>query len=156
MKSYYKSEIAQLAGVSKRTLQRWMAAHRDELLQRGFNVHGKLVCPQALHYIAQEYGIDVEWHLQLRFWLLRTKPSQIHAFVIYVIQYEKTQIVWQIAKENVSLRRETSKHIVMDDKTKKYDEMEFEGTDFVNECLASFDENVSKIEAEHEITSKSA
>ena len=54
------------------------------------------------------------------------------------------------------MRRETSKHIVMDDKTKKYDEMEFEGTDFVNECLASFDENVSKIEAEHEITSKSA
>lgn len=44
----------------------------------------------------------------------------------------------------------------MDDKTKKYDEMELEGTDFVNECLASFDENVSKIEAEHEITSKSA
>lgn len=60
MKSYYKSEIAQLAGVSKRTLQRWMAAHRDELLQRGFNVHGKLVCPQALHYIAQEYGIEIE------------------------------------------------------------------------------------------------
>lgn len=60
MKSYYKSEIAQLAGVSKRTLQRWMAAHRDELLKRGFNVHAKFVAPRALQYIAEEYCIELE------------------------------------------------------------------------------------------------
>ena len=39
----------------------------------------------------------------------------------------------------------------MDDKTKKYDEMEFEGTDFVNECLASFDENVSLLSKPYEV-----
>lgn len=39
---------------------------------------------------------------------------------------------------------------------KKYEEMEFEDMNFISECLDSFDENVSKIEAEHEIASKSA
>ncbi len=44
----------------------------------------------------------------------------------------------------------------MEDDKKTYDEMEFENTDFVNECLESFDENVSKIEAEYEVGNKSA
>lgn len=60
MKSYYKSEIAQLAGVSMRTFQRWMAAHRTELLERGFSIHAKFVAPRALKYIAEEYCIDLE------------------------------------------------------------------------------------------------
>ena len=60
MKCYYKSEIAQMAGVSIRTLQRWMAAHRDELLKRGFSVRGKFVTPLAMQYIAQQYCIDIE------------------------------------------------------------------------------------------------
>ena len=44
----------------------------------------------------------------------------------------------------------------MEDDKKKYDDMEFEDTNFVNECLDSFDENISKIEAEYEVGSKSA
>lgn len=46
--------------------------------------------------------------------------------------------------------------MAMDNDSKKYEEMEFEDTNFVNECLESFDEAVSKIEAEYESTSKSA
>lgn len=39
---------------------------------------------------------------------------------------------------------------------KKYEEMEFEDTNFVSECLESFDESISKVEQEYEVTSKSA
>lgn len=46
--------------------------------------------------------------------------------------------------------------MAMNEDKKKYEEMEFEDTNFVSECLESFDENVSKIETEHEVTSKSA
>lgn len=34
--------------------------------------------------------------------------------------------------------------------------IKLEGDDFVNDCLESFDENVSAIEAEYAITNKSA
>lgn len=44
----------------------------------------------------------------------------------------------------------------MSEDKKKYEENEFEDINFVNECLESFDESVSKIETEHEIKSKSA
>lgn len=44
----------------------------------------------------------------------------------------------------------------MAEDNKKYDNTEFEDVNFVNECLESFDESISKVEAEYEITSKSA
>ena len=44
----------------------------------------------------------------------------------------------------------------MENKIKTYKEEMFEGNDFVRECLESFDENVSAIEAEYAITNKSA
>lgn len=60
MKRYYKSEIAQMAGVSLRTLQRWMVAHREELVKRGFGVHDKFVSPRALKYIVEEYCVSLD------------------------------------------------------------------------------------------------
>ena len=60
MKRYYKSEVAQMAGVSARTLQRWMNAHRDNLLQLGYDPHAKFLHPRALDYVCREYGVDLE------------------------------------------------------------------------------------------------
>ena len=60
MKMYYKSEVAQLAGVSRRTFQRWMALHRQELEERGCNIYSKFVHPKAFEYICQEYCIDID------------------------------------------------------------------------------------------------
>jgi len=60
MKNYYKSEIAEKAGVSLRTFQRWMSAHRQELVAMGFKVRGKFIHPRALEWMCQEYCIDIE------------------------------------------------------------------------------------------------
>lgn len=44
----------------------------------------------------------------------------------------------------------------MDKNSEKYNLKEFEGEGFVNECLAEFDANVAKVEAEYAVTGKSA
>ena len=50
----------------------------------------------------------------------------------------------------------TKKIVDMKNESKTYKEEMFEGEDFVRECLESFDENVSAIEAEYAFTNKSA
>jgi len=35
MRTYYKNEIAAMAGVSPKTLQRWMARNREKLISLG-------------------------------------------------------------------------------------------------------------------------
>ncbi len=60
MKSLYKYELADMAGVSLRTLQRWMARNREQLILHGCHPHDHLVRPRAIRFIAEEYGIDVE------------------------------------------------------------------------------------------------
>lgn len=60
MKRFYKSEVAEMAGVSCRTLQRWMAANREELLKRGYDPKAKFLHPRALDYVCREYGVDIE------------------------------------------------------------------------------------------------
>lgn len=44
----------------------------------------------------------------------------------------------------------------MEQKTNNYQETKYEDETFVEECLAAFDEYVSKVEAEYANTSKSA
>lgn len=60
MKSMLKSELADLAGVSNRTFQRWLKVHTDELSKLGVTTHAHLIHPQAVRWIAQQYGIDIE------------------------------------------------------------------------------------------------
>jgi len=60
MKLYYKNEVAQLAGVSVRTLERWMARNRQKLLSLGYRQMDKFVHPKALEWMCQEYCIDME------------------------------------------------------------------------------------------------
>ena len=64
--------------------------------------------------------------------------------------------IWRFQDKVVLLQKVYQKPTIMEDDKKKYDDMEFEDTNFVNECLESFDENISKIEAEYEVGSKSA
>ena len=59
MKSMTKSELAQAAGVSMKTLQRWLSRHSDELAILGVRPRDKLLPPVAVRYIAEQYGIDL-------------------------------------------------------------------------------------------------
>ncbi|MGM9708786.1 MAG: hypothetical protein ACI3ZB_04125 [Prevotella sp.] len=59
MKSMSKSELAEMAGVSMKTLQRWLSRHSDELAVLGVRPRDKLLPPVAVKYIAEQYGIDL-------------------------------------------------------------------------------------------------
>ena len=60
MKSMTKSELAQAAGVSMKTLQRWLSRHSEELAILGVRPRDKLLPPVAVRYIAEQYGIDLQ------------------------------------------------------------------------------------------------
>lgn len=60
MKAMTKSELAAAAGVSPRTLQRWLAEHRDELATMGVKPTAHLLPPIAVRYVVDQYGIDVD------------------------------------------------------------------------------------------------
>ena len=60
MKSYTKSQLAQLADVSLRTFSRWLSLHEKELNAMGVTKHTRLLPPKAVKYICEEYGIDIE------------------------------------------------------------------------------------------------
>ena len=60
MRPLYTYEVAALAGVSTRTLQRWMKLNQQRLAALGYRPTDKFITPRALEYIAREYCIQLE------------------------------------------------------------------------------------------------
>lgn len=58
MKSAYKTELADAAGVSRTTFWRWMKENRCQLDRFGVKRNSKLLPPKAVEWICREYGID--------------------------------------------------------------------------------------------------
>lgn len=54
-----KSELAQAAGVSTRTLKRWLKNHEKNLQEMGIKPTAKLLPPVGVAYICKHYGIDL-------------------------------------------------------------------------------------------------
>ena len=59
MKSKGKSELAEMAGVSERTLRRWLKQHKEKLKKMGVPENCKVIPPHAVRYICEAYGIDL-------------------------------------------------------------------------------------------------
>ena len=59
MKSMTKAQLADAAGVSMKTLQRWLSRHSDELAILGVRPRDKVLPPVAVRYVAEQYGIDL-------------------------------------------------------------------------------------------------
>ena len=59
MKSMSKAQLADAAGVSVKTLQRWLSRHSDELAMLGVRPRAKVLPPVAVRYVAEQYGIDL-------------------------------------------------------------------------------------------------
>lgn len=57
--SMYKSELAELAGVSPRTFTRWLRVHRQELAQVGIPPRAKLLSPKAVRMVCELFCIDL-------------------------------------------------------------------------------------------------
>lgn len=58
MKSYTKSQLAQMAGVSLRTFSRWTREHAAELRAVGMTRHTHILPPKAVKFICDFYGIN--------------------------------------------------------------------------------------------------
>ena len=54
-----KAQLAMAAGVSVKTLQRWLSRHSDELAMLGVRPRDKLLPPVAVKYVAEQFGIDL-------------------------------------------------------------------------------------------------
>ena len=59
MKAMYKSELAELAGVSTRTFQRYLATRRAILDAMGVSPRTRKLPPHAVRYICEDYCIDI-------------------------------------------------------------------------------------------------
>ena len=55
----FKSELAKLAGVSSRTFRRYLATRRPILTAMGVSPFARKLPPQAVHYISEDYCIDI-------------------------------------------------------------------------------------------------
>lgn len=59
MKAMTKTQLADAAGVSHKTLQRWLALHHKQLALLGVTPKTRLLPPTAVKLIADHYGIDI-------------------------------------------------------------------------------------------------
>lgn len=55
----YPYELARAAGVSRRTMIKWIQAHREELVKLGFTHGTRLLPPSAVKFISEFYCIDL-------------------------------------------------------------------------------------------------
>jgi len=60
MKSMSKSELANCAGVSVRTLMNWCRAFNKELTEMGMLPNQKLLPPHVVKFIAEKFDINIE------------------------------------------------------------------------------------------------
>ena len=58
VKSFYKYELANAAGVSDRTFRRWLSENTEPLSRLGVKPTTKMLPPRAVEWICREYGID--------------------------------------------------------------------------------------------------
>ena len=75
MQAMFKSELAKLAGVSSRTFRRYLATRRAILTAMGVSPFARKLPPQAVHYISEDYCIDLPPCLK---WLLRHLNIKSH------------------------------------------------------------------------------
>ena len=54
-----KTELANAAGVSRRTLERWLTCHADQLKAFGVRKYDKMLPPSAVRYICETFDIDI-------------------------------------------------------------------------------------------------
>jgi len=58
-KAMYKSELAEMAGVSSRTFRRWLQRHRGALEAMGVSPKTQLLPPVAVKYVCEMFCIDI-------------------------------------------------------------------------------------------------
>lgn len=67
----FKSELAKLAGVSSRTFRRYLATRRPILTAMGISPHARLLPPQAVRFISEDYCIDLPPCRKIKFFFFK-------------------------------------------------------------------------------------
>ena len=60
-----RKELAQLAGVSERTLRRWLHANHNQLIAAGYQASQRKLPPRVVKYLMEFYGIE-RWTMSTR------------------------------------------------------------------------------------------
>ena len=53
-----RKELAQLAGVSERTLRRWLLSNHNQLIAAGYQASQRKLPPRVVKYLMEFYGIE--------------------------------------------------------------------------------------------------
>ena len=56
--SMTRKELAQLAGVSERTLRRWLHSNHNQLIAAGYQASQRKLPPRVVKYLMEFYGIE--------------------------------------------------------------------------------------------------
>lgn len=59
MKAMYKSELAAYAGVSTKTLRRWLKPFQQQLDELGVKPKDQMLSPKAVKFVCDVLSIDV-------------------------------------------------------------------------------------------------
>lgn len=59
MKAMTQKQLAYLAGISSRTLQRWLEPHRAMLEQMGYHQGMRLIPPNVVEWIVRQFCLDL-------------------------------------------------------------------------------------------------
>ena len=57
--SMTRKELAQLAGVSERTLRRWLHSNHNQLIAAGYQASQRKLPPRVVKYLMEFYGIEI-------------------------------------------------------------------------------------------------
>lgn len=60
MKAMYKCELADCAGVTTKTLRRWLKPYQQQLEAMGVKPKDQILNPSAVKFICETFCIDVE------------------------------------------------------------------------------------------------
>ena len=58
IRSMTRTELAQLAGVSERTLRRWLHSNHNQLIAAGYQASQRKLPPRVVKYLMEFYGIE--------------------------------------------------------------------------------------------------
>ena len=58
IRSMTRKELAQLAGVSERTLRRWLHSNHKQLIAAGYQASQRKLPPRVVKYLMEFYGIE--------------------------------------------------------------------------------------------------
>ena len=60
LRAMTRQELAQLAGVSERTLRRWIQRSHNQLIASGYQPSQRKLSPRVVHLLMDFYGIEMQ------------------------------------------------------------------------------------------------